>query len=78
MCLTDVLDGAKDALSKCVPSAAPSTEAAWLADIAKDKSVINFAPIEDAVNPLKTMGSFWAKDQKKKTQRERLTRFTAL
>jgi hypothetical protein len=55
--MTDVLDGAKDALSK-MRAERGAQYRSGMVDIAKDKSVINFAPIEDAVNSLKTMGSF--------------------
>lgn len=55
--MTDVLDGAKDALSKMRIERGAQYRSGMV-DIAKDKSVINFAPIDDAVNSLKTMGSF--------------------
>jgi hypothetical protein len=55
--MTDVLDSAKDALSKMRIDRGNQYRSGMV-DIAKDKSVINFAPIESAVNSLKTMGSF--------------------
>ena len=55
--MTDVLDGAKDALSK-MRAERGAQYRSGMVDISKDKSVINFAPIDDAVNSLKTMGSF--------------------
>lgn len=55
--MTDVLDGAKDALSK-MRIERGNQYRSGMVDIAKDKSVIDFAPIDSAVNSLKTMGSF--------------------
>ena len=55
--MTDVLDSAKDALSKMRVDRGNQYRSGMV-DIANDKSVINFAPIENAVNSLKTMGSF--------------------
>lgn len=55
--MTDVLDGAKDALSKMRLDRGNQYRSGMV-DIANDKSVINFAPIEKAVDSLKTMGSF--------------------
>ena len=55
--MTDVLDGAKDALSKMRIDRGNQYRSGMV-DIAKDKSVIDFAPIDNAVNSLKTMGSF--------------------
>lgn len=55
--MTDVLDSAKDALSQMRIDRGNQYRSGMV-DIAKDKSVINFTPIENAVNSLKTMGSF--------------------
>lgn len=55
--MTDVLDSAKDALSK-MRIERGNQYRSGMVDIAKDKSVINFAPIENAVNSLQQMGSF--------------------
>lgn len=55
--MTDVLDSAKDALSKMRVDRGNQYRSGMV-DIAKDKSVINFAPIENAVDSLKTMGSY--------------------
>lgn len=55
--MTDVLDGAKDALSK-MRIERGNQYRSGMVDIANDKSVINFAPIDAAVNSLKTTGSF--------------------
>ena len=55
--MTDVLDSAKDALSR-MRIERGNQYRSGMVDIAKDKSVIDFAPIENAVNSLKTMGSF--------------------
>jgi len=55
--MTDVLDSAKDALSKMRVERGNQYRSGMV-DIAKDKSVIDFAPIDNAVNSLKTMGSF--------------------
>lgn len=55
--MTDVLDGAKDALSK-MRIERGNQYRSGMVDIAKDKSVIDFAPIDNVVNSLKTMGSF--------------------
>lgn len=55
--MTDVLDSAKDALSKMRVDRGNQYRGGMV-DIANDKSVINFAPIENAVNSLQKMGSF--------------------
>jgi hypothetical protein len=55
--LTDVLDGAKDALSKMRIDRGEQYRSGMV-DIANDKSIINFSPIDSAVNSLKTMGSY--------------------
>lgn len=55
--MTDVLDSAKDALSKMRVDRGNQYRSGMV-DIANDKSVINFAPIDKAVQSLKTMGSF--------------------
>lgn len=55
--MTDVLDSAKDALSKMRIDRGNQYRSGMV-DIANDKSVINFAPIDKAVQSLKTMGSF--------------------
>ena len=55
--MTDVLDSAKDALSKMRVERGNQYRSGMV-DIAKDKTVIDFAPIEKAVGSLKTMGSF--------------------
>ena len=55
--MTDVLDGAKDALSK-MRIERGNLYRSGMVDIASDKSVINFAPIDNAVNSLQKMGSF--------------------
>jgi hypothetical protein len=55
--MTDVLDGAKDALSK-MRIARGNQYRSGMVDIAKDKTVIDFAPIESAVSSLQKMGSF--------------------
>lgn len=55
--MTDVLDGAKDALSKMRIDRGDQYRSGMV-DIAKDKSVIDFAPIDNAINSLKTMGSY--------------------
>ena len=55
--MTDVLDGAKDALSK-MRLERGNQYRSGMVDIAKDKSVIDFTPIEKAVNSLQQMGSF--------------------
>lgn len=55
--LTDVLDSAKDALSKMRIDRGNQYRSGMV-DIANDKTVINFAPIDKAVQSLKTMGSF--------------------
>lgn len=55
--MTDVLDSAKDALSK-MRIERGNQYRSGMVDIAKDKSIINFTPIENAVNNLQTMGSF--------------------
>lgn len=54
---TDVLDGAKDALSKMRIERGNQYRSGML-DIANDKSVIDFTPIDRAVNSLTTMGSY--------------------
>lgn len=55
--MTEVLDGAKDALSKMRIERGNQYRSGMI-DIAKDKTVIDFAPIENAVNSLQKMGSF--------------------
>jgi hypothetical protein len=55
--MTDVLDSAKDALSK-MRIERGNQYRSGMVDIANDKSVINFTPIENAVNSLQKMGSF--------------------
>lgn len=55
--MTDVLDSAKDALSKMRVERGNQYRSGMV-DIANDKTVINFTPIENAVNSLKTMGSY--------------------
>lgn len=55
--MTDVLDSAKDALSQMRIDRGNQYRSGMV-DIAKDKSVINFTPIENAVNSIKQMGSF--------------------
>jgi hypothetical protein len=55
--MTDVLDGAKDALSK-MRIERGNQYRSGMVDIAKDKTVIDFAPIDRAVSSLQQMGSF--------------------
>lgn len=55
--ITDVLDNAKDALSKMRVERGNQYRSGML-DISKDKSVINFAPIDNAVQSLQKMGSY--------------------
>lgn len=55
--MTDVLDGAKDALSKMRIDRGNQYRSGMV-DISNDKTVINFTPIENAVSSLKTMGNF--------------------
>jgi len=55
--MTDVLDSAKEALSK-MRIERGNQYRSGMVDIANDKSVIDFTPIEKAVDSLKTMGSF--------------------
>lgn len=55
--LTDVLDDAKGALSKMRLDRG-SEYRSGMVDIAKDKTVIDFAPIDKAVANLQTMGSY--------------------
>lgn len=55
--MTDVLDSAKDTLSK-MRIERGNQYRSGMVDIAKDKTVIDFAPIDQAVQSLKTMGSF--------------------
>jgi hypothetical protein len=55
--LTDVLDSAKDALSKMRIDRGNQYRSGMV-DIANDKSIINFTPIDSAVTSLKTMGSY--------------------
>lgn len=55
--MTDVLDSAKDALTKMRIDRGNQYRSGMV-DIASDKSVINFAPIDNAVNSLQKMGSF--------------------
>lgn len=55
--MTDVLDSAKDALSKMRVERGNQYRSGMV-DIAKDKSVIDFAPIDRAVSSLQQMGSF--------------------
>lgn len=55
--MTDVLDSAKDALSKMRVDRGNQYRSGMV-DIAKDKTVIDFAPIDNAVSSLQKMGSF--------------------
>lgn len=55
--MTDVLDSAKEALTKMRLDRGEQYRNGMV-DISKDKTVINFTPIENAVNSLKNMGSF--------------------
>jgi len=55
--MTDVLDSAKGTLSK-MRIERGNQYRSGMVDIAKDKTVIDFAPIDDAVQSLKTMGSY--------------------
>jgi len=55
--MTDVLEGAKDTLSK-MRIERGNQYRSGMVDIAKDKTVINFDPIDRAVQSLKTMGSY--------------------
>lgn len=55
--MTDVLDSAKDALSKMRLDRGNQYRSGMI-DIGNDKSVIDFTPIEKAAESLKTMGSF--------------------
>jgi hypothetical protein len=55
--MTDVLDGAKDALSK-MRIERGNQYRSGMVDIANDKSVIDFTPIEQAVNSLQKMGVY--------------------
>lgn len=55
--MTDVLDSAKDALSKMRMDRGNQYRSGMI-DISNDKSVIDFAPIDKATQSLKTMGSF--------------------
>lgn len=55
--MTDVLDSAKDALSKMRLDRGNQYRSGMI-DIGKDKSIIDFAPIDKVAQSLKTMGSF--------------------
>lgn len=55
--MTDVVDSAKEALSK-MRIERGNQYRSGMVDITKDKTVINFAPIEKAVSSLQQMGSF--------------------
>lgn len=55
--MTDVIDGARDALSRMRVERGNQYRSGML-DISKDKAVIDFAPVEKAVNSLQQMGSF--------------------
>lgn len=55
--ITDVLDSAKDALSKMRIDRGSQYRSGMI-DISKDKSVINFTPIDNAVKSLQNMGSY--------------------
>lgn len=55
--MTDVIDSAKDALSK-MRLERGNEYRSGMVDVTKDKTVINFAPIEKAVSSLQQMGSF--------------------
>lgn len=55
--MTDVLDSAKEALSKMRLERGNQYRSGMI-DVSADKSVINFAPIEKAVNSLQQMGSY--------------------
>lgn len=55
--MTDVLDSAKDALSK-MRIERGNQYRSGMVDIAKDKTVVDFAPIDKAVSSLQQMGSF--------------------
>lgn len=54
---TDVIDSAKEALNKMRLDRGNQYRSGMI-DIANDKSVINFAPIEKVANSLQTMGTF--------------------
>jgi hypothetical protein len=55
--MTDVLDSAKDALSKMRVDRGNQYRSGMI-DIGNDKAVIDFAPIDKVAQSLKTMGSF--------------------
>jgi hypothetical protein len=55
--MTDVLDSAKDALSK-MRIERGNQYRSGMVDIAKDKTVIDFKPIDNAISSLQQMGSF--------------------
>ena len=55
--MTDVLDSAKDALSKMRVDRGNQYRSGMI-DIGNDKSIIDFAPIDKVAQSLKTMGSF--------------------
>lgn len=55
--MTDVLDDAKSALSQ-MRLARGAEYRSGMADLSKDKTVLDFTPIQSAVQSLKTMGSF--------------------
>lgn len=55
--MTDVLDSAKDALSKMRADRGNQYRSGMI-DIANDKSVIDFAPIDKVAKSLQSMGSF--------------------
>ena len=55
--MTDVLDSAKDALAK-MRIERGNQYRSGMVDIAKDKTVIDFKPIDNAISSLQQMGSF--------------------
>jgi hypothetical protein len=55
--MTDVLDGAKEALAK-MRIERGNQYRGGMVDIAKDKTVIDFKPIDNAISSLQQMGSF--------------------
>lgn len=55
--MTDILDDAKSALTQMRLDRAAEYRAG-MSDISKDKTILDFAPIQAAVNSLKSMGSF--------------------
>jgi len=74
--MTDVLDSAKDALSKMRVERGNQYRSGMV-DIANDKAVINFTPIENAVTQYRRWAALRVKSSTK-TQPERLTNYRDL